>query len=60
MSVRDVDLFEVNEAFAAVVLRFMRHFALSSECVNVNGGASCPVRRSPAREDRVTHRNGLP
>jgi len=35
----DVDLFEMNEAFAAVVLRFMRDLDLSPEKVNVNGGA---------------------
>ena len=39
MQVDDVDLFEVNEAFAAVVLRFMSHFDLAHERVNVNGGA---------------------
>jgi acetyl-CoA C-acetyltransferase len=39
MTVRDIDLFEVNEAFAAVVLRFMRHFDLPADRVNVNGGA---------------------
>lgn len=40
MTVNDIDLFEVNEAFAAVVLRFMRDMGLeSSENVNVNGGA---------------------
>jgi acetyl-CoA C-acetyltransferase len=39
MSIRDIDLFEVNEAFAAVVLRFMRHFELAPDRVNVNGGA---------------------
>jgi acetyl-CoA C-acetyltransferase len=39
MNVKDVDLFEVNEAFASVVLRFMRHFDLSHDRVNVNGGA---------------------
>ena len=39
MSLRDIDLFEVNEAFAAVVLRFMRHFELAPDKVNVNGGA---------------------
>ncbi|MFD2077828.1 acetyl-CoA C-acetyltransferase [Actinopolymorpha cephalotaxi] len=35
----DIDLYEVNEAFAAVVLRFMRELDLSPEIVNVNGGA---------------------
>jgi acetyl-CoA C-acetyltransferase len=39
MSVSDIDLFEVNEAFASVVMRFMRHFQLPHEKVNVNGGA---------------------
>lgn len=39
MAIDDVDLFEVNEAFAAVVLRFMRHFHLEPSQVNVNGGA---------------------
>ncbi|MEM7343252.1 MAG: acetyl-CoA C-acetyltransferase [Chloroflexota bacterium] len=40
MAVSDIDLFEVNEAFASVVLRFMQDMGLeSSEQVNVNGGA---------------------
>jgi acetyl-CoA C-acetyltransferase len=39
MSIRDIDLFEVNEAFASVVMRFMRHFELAPDKVNVNGGA---------------------
>ena len=39
MSISDIDLFEVNEAFAAVVLRFMQAFDVSPEVVNVNGGA---------------------
>lgn len=39
MQAADVDLFEINEAFAAVVLRFMRHFGLPPDKVNVNGGA---------------------
>ncbi|TKD15545.1 acetyl-CoA C-acetyltransferase [Rhodobacter capsulatus] len=39
MSIRDIDLFEVNEAFAAVVLRFMQAFDVSQDKVNVNGGA---------------------
>src|SRR5690606_22495103 len=39
MSISDIDLFEVNEAFAAVVLRYMRHFDLDPARVNVNGGA---------------------
>ena len=39
MSLADIDLFEVNEAFAAVVLRFCQAFDLDPEAVNVNGGA---------------------
>ncbi|MPL75476.1 putative acyltransferase [bioreactor metagenome] len=39
MSIKDIDLFEVNEAFAAVVLRFMQAFDVSPDKVNVNGGA---------------------
>ncbi len=35
----EIDLWEVNEAFAAVVLRFQRELDLSPEIVNVNGGA---------------------
>ncbi|KGJ04866.1 acetyl-CoA C-acetyltransferase [Paracoccus sphaerophysae] len=39
MSIGDIDLFEVNEAFASVVLRFMQAFQVSPDKVNVNGGA---------------------
>ena len=39
MSIGDIDLFEVNEAFASVVLRFMQAFDVSPDRVNVNGGA---------------------
>lgn len=39
MSVADIDLFEINEAFASVVLRFIRELELDCERVNVNGGA---------------------
>lgn len=39
MSLSDIDLFEVNEAFAAVVLRYLQAFDLEAEKVNVNGGA---------------------
>jgi acetyl-CoA C-acetyltransferase len=39
MTLRDIDLFEVNEAFAAVVLRYLQAFELDPEKVNVNGGA---------------------
>ena len=39
MSLDDIDLFEVNEAFAAVVLRYLQAFDLSPAKVNPNGGA---------------------
>jgi acetyl-CoA C-acetyltransferase len=39
MSVSDIDLFEVNEAFASVVLRFMQAFEVDRDKLNVNGGA---------------------
>ncbi|WP_131195272.1 acetyl-CoA C-acetyltransferase [Lichenihabitans psoromatis] len=39
MMVDDIDLFEVNEAFAAVVLRYQQAFDLSLDKINVNGGA---------------------
>ena len=39
MALSDIDVFEVNEAFAAVVLRFCQAFDLDPEGVNVNGGA---------------------
>ncbi len=39
MTAKDIDLFEINEAFAAVVLRYIREMKLSPAKVNVNGGA---------------------
>ncbi|MDO9524505.1 MAG: acetyl-CoA C-acetyltransferase [Gemmobacter sp.] len=39
MSISDIDLFEVNEAFAAVVMRFMQAFDVDPSVVNVNGGS---------------------
>ena len=39
MEIGDIDLFEVNEAFSAVVLRFMQAFGVDHARVNVNGGA---------------------
>ncbi|WP_250035044.1 acetyl-CoA C-acetyltransferase [Paractinoplanes maris] len=39
LTVGDVDLFEINEAFAAVVLKYIRDLELDPERVNVNGGA---------------------
>jgi acetyl-CoA C-acetyltransferase len=39
LTIDDIDLFEVNEAFAAVPMRFMREMGVPHEKVNVNGGA---------------------
>jgi acetyl-CoA C-acetyltransferase len=39
MKTSDIDLFELNEAFAAVVLRFIQHFKIDRDKINVNGGA---------------------
>ena len=39
LSLADIDLFEINEAFASVVLRFQQAFDLDPAKVNVNGGA---------------------
>ena len=39
MKLADIDLFEINEAFASVVLRFLQAFNLDAAKVNVNGGA---------------------
>lgn len=39
IAIRDIDLFEVNEAFASVVLRFQQAFDVDPALVNVNGGA---------------------
>ncbi len=39
MSIADIDLFELNEAFASVVLRYMQYFDISHDKMNVAGGA---------------------
>ena len=51
-SIDDVDLWEVNEAFAVVPMAFMREMGLSRDIVNVNGGACAlghPIGASGAR-----------
>jgi len=51
-SVKDVDLWEVNEAFAVVPMALMAEFKLSHDIVNVNGGACAlghPIGASGAR-----------
>jgi acetyl-CoA C-acetyltransferase len=52
ISVKDIDLFELNEAFAAVGIASMRDLGISDEITNVNGGAIAlghPVGMSGAR-----------
>ncbi len=52
LSVSDVDLFEMNEAFASVAIQSMRELSVSPDIVNVNGGAISmghPVGMSGAR-----------
>ncbi|MET1070737.1 MAG: acetyl-CoA C-acetyltransferase [Pseudomonas prosekii] len=39
LRVEDIDLFEVNEAFASVVLKFIKDMAIAPDKVNVNGGS---------------------
>jgi acetyl-CoA C-acetyltransferase len=39
MNIKDIDMFEVNEAFASVVMRFMQAFDVDHDKVNVNGGS---------------------
>ena len=39
MTINDIDLFELNEAFASVVLRYLQAFDLDPAKMNVNGGA---------------------
>ncbi|MCB0962160.1 MAG: acetyl-CoA C-acyltransferase, partial [Acidimicrobiales bacterium] len=51
-AVADVDLFEINEAFAAVGIASMRDLGISDDIVNVNGGAVAighPLGASGAR-----------
>ncbi|MDG0793807.1 acetyl-CoA C-acetyltransferase [Cohnella ginsengisoli] len=52
LPISDIDLIEVNEAFAAQVIPFIRHFGLDEGKVNVNGGAIAlghPIGASGAR-----------
>jgi acetyl-CoA C-acetyltransferase len=39
MTTKDIDLFELNEAFASVVLRYMQALDIPHDKINVNGGA---------------------
>jgi acetyl-CoA C-acetyltransferase len=52
LSIEDIDLFEINEAFASVVLAWQREIGASSDRLNVNGGAIAlghPIGASGAR-----------
>jgi acetyl-CoA C-acetyltransferase len=52
LTVDDIDLFEVNEAFASVVLAWQQELHVSSEKLNVNGGSIAlghPIGASGAR-----------
>ena len=48
LSLDDIDLFEVNEAFAWVVLAWQQEFGIPLEKINPNGGAIALGRRSAA------------
>ncbi len=50
MKLSDIDLFELNEAFASVVLRYIQAFEIDNDKINVNGGAI--AMGHSARRDR--------
>ena len=59
LTVDDIDLVEINEAFAAVVLRFVKDMGLDMEKVNVNGGAIAmghPLGATGGDDPRHAHR----
>ena len=70
LTIDDIDLFEVNEAFAAVPMRFMREMGVPHEKVNVNGGAialghplgatGAMLRRHAARRARAPQPEARP
>jgi len=39
LGISDIDLFEVNESFAALMLHYLKHLGISADKLNVNGGA---------------------
>lgn len=56
LDIGDIDLFEVNEAFASVPLAWMRETGVSHERLNVNGGAIAlghPLGASGAADDHA-------
>ena len=63
LTVEDIDLVEMNEAFAAVVLRFVKDMGLDMEKVNVNGGAIAmghPLGATGAHDPRHADRRAAP
>ena len=63
MTVADVDLFELNEAFAAVGLASMHDLGISDDIVNVNGGAIAlghPIGMSGTRVRDDAHQRAAP
>ena len=51
LEVKDIDLFEINEAFAAVAMRFMKDMGISDEITNVNGGSIATIIDELERRD---------
>ena len=52
LKTNDIDLYEINEAFAVVALTAIKELKLNSKCVNINGGAVSmghPIGASGAR-----------
>src|SRR3546814_15685589 len=49
-TVGDVDLFEVNEAFAVVAMIAMQELSIPHDKLNVNGGATAQIGRASCRE----------
>ena len=63
LTVDDIDLVEINEAFAAVVLRFVKDMGLDMEKVNVNGGAIAmghPLGATGGDDPRHARRRAAP
>jgi acetyl-CoA C-acetyltransferase len=61
LTIDDIDLFEINEAFANVALKASQKLGADSEKVNVNGGAwHLGIRSAPAAPDRLDARPGAP
>src|SRR3546814_5399248 len=56
MAKEDIDLFELNEAFASVVLRYMRDMEVPHDKINVNGGAIAMGHPLGATGDRKSTR----